>query len=222
MSYKVIRGPVTRNGSSSSQPAGPTVAQIREVQTVVGAPIDFGSWLKNFGQIKENPADFNAWLGFGTDSLKILNAARELALKSPLLPKSNAVVELFNKAEKIVGDFKDGAGVSAADAVGVFGEAFGLASEIKLFPVPVQLTLKAAGIGLSAIALVEPLGNVRIGASEPSVLPTPSRFAVVGYDIYKTPDGSIQVVETTRDKETGFLIKRHFDSDSKRPFHCYV
>lgn len=47
MSYTVIRGRGTRNGSSASQPAGPSVAQIREVQTVVGAPIDFGSWLKN-------------------------------------------------------------------------------------------------------------------------------------------------------------------------------
>lgn len=51
MSYKVIRGGVVRNGSSTSQPAGPSLAQIREVQIVVGVPIDYRSRLKNFGSI---------------------------------------------------------------------------------------------------------------------------------------------------------------------------
>jgi hypothetical protein len=217
MAYTVIRGRTERvNKPSPPQSTGPSFKRIGEVTTVVGAPVDFGSWLKNLGQIRENPADFNSWVGFGTDTLKLLNAAKELALKSPLFPKTGALIELVNKADKIVEDLNNGKGVALGDAIGIFGEALGIASEVKLFPIPAQLGLKAGGIGLSAVAQIESLGNVRIGASEPRVLPVPSRFSVVGYDFYKSADGSApQVVETSRDNETGQLTQRHYDSSQK-------
>lgn len=219
MAYKVIRNKVVRDTPPSVSNA-PSVLQVNQVSTAVGAKVDFLSWQKNATEIWNDPSNTPraTYVNFATDTLKLLGAAKDAGLKVPGLGSVvTSLSEAMNKLAKIAGDINVGKGAQINDLMSVVSEGLAVASEIPgLKLTPVGVGMKIVGIGLSAVSLVVPDEyRIPIPGFEPTV-PIQSRYTTVGADVYRDGTGDVSImVVTLRDTQTNQLIRNQMDASGK-------